>query len=74
MLVVDDQEEVHRVTEMVLDDFIYKNKKIDFLRAYSVAEAKEIMANNSDIAVQWAQKKYEEFYDEARPISSSVES
>ncbi|MGM0369292.1 MAG: PP2C family protein-serine/threonine phosphatase [Bacillota bacterium] len=51
ILVVDDQEEVHQVTEMVLDDFIYENRKIDFLRAYSAAEAKEILANNSDIAV-----------------------
>jgi len=40
----------------------------------STGSVSGVIMNNSDIAVQWAQKKYEEFYDEARPISSSVES
>ena len=51
ILIVDDQEEVHQVTEMVLNDFIYEQRGIEFLRAYSTAEAKEILNQQDDIAV-----------------------
>ncbi|MBM7556730.1 PP2C family protein-serine/threonine phosphatase [Halanaerobacter jeridensis] len=51
VLIVDDQEEVHQVTEMVLDDFEFQNRGIKFISAYSAAEAKDIIATEDDIAV-----------------------
>ena len=51
ILIVDDQEEVHQVTQMVLSDFSFRNRKVKFISAYSAAEAKEVLINQSDIAV-----------------------
>ena len=35
VLVVDDDTSIHTVTELVLDDFTYNNKKLHILNAYS---------------------------------------
>ncbi|HOV15015.1 MAG TPA: DUF3369 domain-containing protein [Spirochaetota bacterium] len=51
LFVVDDEEEVHRVTKMVLKDFNFNNKNISLLNAYSGKEAMKILQENSDIAV-----------------------
>lgn len=51
VLIVDDEEQVHAVTRMVLDDFEFKQLPLQFLSAYSAAEAREILAQNEDIAV-----------------------
>lgn len=51
ILIVDDHEEVHRVTKLVLNDFVFEEKKLAFLHAYSGAEAKAILQEHSDIAV-----------------------
>ena len=51
VLIVDDQEEVHQVTEMVLDDFEFQKRPIEFINAYSAAEAKKMIDNHPDIAV-----------------------
>lgn len=51
ILVVDDDDEIHKVTNIVLNDFDFENKSIEIIDAYSGAEAKEIMRNNDDIAV-----------------------
>ena len=48
ILIVDDQEEVHQVTQMVLSDFSFRNRKVKFISAYSAAEAKEVLINQSD--------------------------
>lgn len=51
ILIVDDQEEVHQVTEMVLDNFKFQERGIEFISAYSAAEAKAIINTEPDIAV-----------------------
>jgi response regulator RpfG family c-di-GMP phosphodiesterase len=51
ILIVDDEEEVHHVTKMVLADIDFEGKKILFLHAYSGMEAKKILQTEEDIAV-----------------------
>ncbi len=51
VLVVDDEEEVHVVTRLVLDDFQFNNRPLEIMSVYSGAEAKTIMAEQNDIAV-----------------------
>jgi len=51
VLVVDDEEEVHAVTKLVLADFSYENKGLHFLHAYSGREAKELIAQHPDTAI-----------------------
>ena len=51
ILLVDDEPYVHQVTEMVLRDFVFENKKIKFLNAYSAAEAKEILEEAKDVSL-----------------------
>ena len=51
VLVVDDEEEVHAVTKLVLADFAYENKGLLFLHAYSGREARELIAEHPDTAI-----------------------
>ena len=51
ILVVDDEPEVHAVTKLALSDFVFQDKKLEFLSAYSGAEAKMLFEEHSDIAV-----------------------
>ena len=51
VLVVDDEEEVHAVTKLVLADFSYENKRLLFLHAYSGREARELIAEHPDTAI-----------------------
>lgn len=51
VLVVDDEEEVHAVTKLVLADFSYENKGLLFLHAYSGREAKELIVEHPDTAI-----------------------
>lgn len=51
VLVVDDEEEVHAVTKLVLKDFQYEGRGITFLHAYSGSEAQEQILANPDLAV-----------------------
>ncbi|WP_042702948.1 DUF3369 domain-containing protein [Azospirillum sp. B506] len=51
MLIVDDEPEVHSITKIVLSDFTYKGRKARFLSAHSAAEARRILARESDIAL-----------------------
>lgn len=51
VLIVDDEKEVHHVTEHVLQDFKFKNRGLKFLHAYSSIEAREEILNNLDIAL-----------------------
>jgi response regulator RpfG family c-di-GMP phosphodiesterase len=44
ILIVDDEPQVHQVTEMVLKNFEFNNKSLKFYNAYSAAEAKELLA------------------------------
>ena len=51
VLVVDDEEEVHRVTRLVLSGFSYDERPLQFLSAYSGAEARKLLEAHPDTAV-----------------------
>lgn len=51
VLIVDDDESIHTVTDLVLDDFLYRERPLQILNAYSAKEAKVILREQSDIAV-----------------------
>lgn len=51
VLIVDDEPQVHTVTELVLRDLTFENQKIQFFNAYSAAEAKIILSQNDNICL-----------------------
>jgi two-component system sensor histidine kinase ChiS len=51
VLIVDDEEDIHSVTEIALRDFTYRGKSIKFYSAYSAKEAREILEQNPDMAL-----------------------
>ena len=51
LLIVDDEPEVHQITELALANFTFDNKSIEFLNAYSAVEALEIVKTTPDIAL-----------------------
>ena len=51
VLIVDDDDEVHKVTRLSLSDFSFEEKSIDFISAYSGNEAKRILSERNDIAL-----------------------
>ncbi|MDP4180231.1 MAG: DUF3369 domain-containing protein [Bacillota bacterium] len=51
IMIIDDDQEVHAVTKLVLSDFIFNEITLEFISAYSAKEAKDILVNTSDIAV-----------------------
>ncbi len=53
MIIVDDEDAVHKITELVLKDFTFNGKKLEFINAYSAEEAKALMDKNSDIALMF---------------------
>lgn len=51
ILIVDDEVEVHQVTQLALDKFTYAERTLCFLSAYSAPEAKKILCTQPDIAI-----------------------
>ena len=51
VLIVDDEIEIHNITRLALEDFNFDKKRLQFLSAYSGAEARRMMTDNPDIAV-----------------------
>ena len=51
IMIVDDDQEVHTITKMVLSDFTFDNKGVEFVSVYSQKEAIEYMSNNRDVAL-----------------------
>lgn len=51
VLIVDDEPEVHAVTNMVLRDFELNRRPIELVDAYSAAEARDILAREDDFAL-----------------------
>ena len=49
-IIVDDEPSVHQATKLALRNLTFENQKLSFLSAYSAAEAKQLVANNLDIA------------------------
>jgi len=51
VLIVDDEEDIHVVTKMALKRFVLDDKKLTFLHAYSAKEGKEVLEQETDIAL-----------------------
>lgn len=51
VLIVDDEPEVHAVTKLALSDFEFQNKRLEFISAYSGAEAKKLIDEHTDAAI-----------------------
>lgn len=51
VLIVDDDDSVHQSTRFALDDFIFENRPLELLGAFSVAEAQNLLQAKRDIAV-----------------------
>jgi len=51
LLVVDDDEEIHQVTKLVLDGYQYQQQPLEILHAYSANHAKQMLEQYPDIAV-----------------------
>lgn len=51
VLIVDDEEDIHRVTRLALSDIRFDDRPLNLLSAFSAEEAKTVMAEQRDIAV-----------------------
>ncbi|QTH64148.1 DUF3369 domain-containing protein [Psychrosphaera ytuae] len=51
ILIVDDEESIHNVTELALSGFTFAEKPLTFLHAYSAKEAEQVLKREPDIAV-----------------------
>ena len=51
ILICDDEKEVHTITKTVLNDFVFKNKRLEFISAYTGEEALDILREDNDIAL-----------------------
>lgn len=49
--IVDDDEQIHKITKMVLSDFSFNDRKLEFISAYSGAEGAKLFEEHDDIAV-----------------------
>lgn len=50
MLVVDDEQQMHKATSFALQGFTFEDKPLDIISAFSGAEAREILSKDNDIA------------------------
>ncbi|MFZ5572087.1 MAG: PAS domain-containing protein [Thermodesulfobacteriota bacterium] len=50
IIIADDQEEIHSVTKLVLDDFTFQERSLQFLSAYSGEETKQLILKHPDVA------------------------
>lgn len=51
IVIVDDEPEVHAVTKLALSDFSFQGKNLEFISAYSGAEAKKMIEQHPDAAI-----------------------
>ncbi|NCD24866.1 MAG: DUF3369 domain-containing protein [Deltaproteobacteria bacterium] len=51
VMIVDDDDFVHRVTILTLGEYRFENRRLEYLHAYSAAEARRLLAENPDTAV-----------------------
>lgn len=51
LLIVDDEEDVHKVTKLVLSGFLFAGKKLEMISCYTRREAEKILREQNDIAV-----------------------
>ncbi|RAV20628.1 DUF3369 domain-containing protein [Paenibacillus contaminans] len=51
VIIVDDEQEIHRVTKLVLSDFEFAGKTLAFHSAYTAADAKKLFMEHPDAAL-----------------------
>lgn len=51
VLIVDDEDEVHEVTRLVLGEFVFEGRRLEFLQAYSAEQARALLDEHPDVAV-----------------------
>lgn len=51
ILLVDDEKDIHSTLKLLLDNFTFRNKKIEFIDAFSAQEAKEKLTQNKNISL-----------------------
>jgi len=51
VLIVDDEEDVHRLTRFVLADFTFEGRPVTFLSAYCAADARDTLRDHPEVAV-----------------------
>lgn len=51
VMIIDDEPEVHNVTRLVLGNFRFENRGIEFVHAYTGSEAREKLRQHNDLAV-----------------------
>ncbi len=51
VMVVDDDPAVHQVTQLVMDDFEFAGRKLQFLNAYTATEARDLLRSRQDVAL-----------------------
>jgi len=51
VLIVDDEEQVHSITKLVLDRYLFEGRNLRFFHAYSAKDAREILSTHDDIAL-----------------------
>jgi response regulator RpfG family c-di-GMP phosphodiesterase len=51
IIIADDEAEVHNVTRMVLSDYVFEDRSLQFISAYSAKETEELIQKNPDTAI-----------------------
>jgi len=51
VMIVDDDPAVHQVTQLVMADFEFAGRRLQFLNAYSGSEARDVLRDRQDIAL-----------------------
>ncbi|MFC5407069.1 DUF3369 domain-containing protein [Cohnella soli] len=51
VIIVDDEQEIHNVTRMVLGDFEFDGKRLEMFSAYTEAEARDVIRSHPDVAI-----------------------
>ena len=51
ILVVDDEEHIHELTNILLENFRFEGMPLNIINAHSGEQAKQVLANRSDIAL-----------------------
>lgn len=51
VLIIDDEEDVHTITELVLRGFVFESRGLQLIHAYSATEAYDIIAGDKEIAL-----------------------
>lgn len=51
LLIADDDEDIHKVTRIILSDFSFENSELEIISSYSGEQTREVLRTNPDIAV-----------------------